>query len=145
MGAKLEIGLHQFQEPLRSTTSASRIAVHEGEGHRSGIDFVAVLAEYFIVEAHTYLGHFGQRNPNRQQIVVIGRGYVSALHLNHREHDAVFFHVVVGGSELPQHLGPGRFVVSDVVRVVNDSHAVGFVVSDPNFNVSANHDRMCFW
>ena len=78
-------------------------------------------------------------NPYGQQIVVIGRSDVVRLDIQHGQHHAFALHLLVGRAELAKHFGTCRFVITDVIRMVHDAHAVGLVITDPDRYVACNH------
>ena len=64
------------------------------------------------------------------------------MHVEHRQHHPVPFHLPVSRPELAQHFGPRHFVITDIIRMVYDSHAIGLVIAYPYLNVPRNHNRI---
>src|SRR5205085_11727042 len=73
--------------------------------------------------------------------IVSGRLAVAHLDLHQHQEEALVLDVAVGPPHLPQQFGPALLEVDQVVRMVQEAHAVGLGVADADGNL-AGHGRV---
>ena len=83
--------------------------------------------------------HLGRRS---QHISHPGRMAEVTLHRDDRDKDSqLFFTLLNRESQLDQHLAPGILEVADVVRVMDHSHQVGFIVPNRKTCLKNGHNK----
>src|SRR5580692_11967399 len=75
-------------------------------------------------------------------IVVARRRLVAATCVNHRDAAAiVFFHITIRKPELPQQFDATDFEPDKIIRMINNTHLVGFCVPHPHASLT-DHGMM---
>ena len=82
--------------------------------------------------------------PDRQQVVVVRGPLELAADVDDHQEMAAVLDLAIRDPALAEHLGPGHLEVDEVVRVVQEPHAVGLGVADADGDfVAVVHDRLC--
>src|SRR6516162_7650016 len=75
----------------------------------------------------------------RQEVIVAGGAAVAHLDTRQDEQKTLVFQIAVGDSLRAQQLGPALLEVHQVVRVVQETHAIRLGVADANGDLAAEH------
>src|SRR5579864_9137992 len=93
--------------------------------HRAGIG-----ACQFVAESNHRFAYRLQPGAYNDFLIVINRRTVPALDLDHRDEKSVFaLHVAIRKSHLPHQFHTAHFEPDEVVRVIHDTHLIGFRVT----------------
>src|SRR5688572_3609047 len=92
-------------------------------------DRLVARAHHVIVEPDAHWGQQGRPRPDLDLLVVPRRLPVLAMRLDHRQRDAVVFHIAIAPSRFAEPLGAADFEPHQVVCVVDDPHAVSVGVT----------------
>src|SRR5262249_40810595 len=89
-------------------------------------------SNHLIVELHSDRRHDGGGRHNLELIVVPRRLAIFAVGFDDRQRKAVRFHLTIAPPGEAQQVGASDFEPHEVVRVVDDSHLIGFSVPNTN-------------
>ena len=137
---ELQVFFQQLHKSFRSPTGTPRIAVDETQNRRTRIEQLARFVVNFVFERNTRFRQLPEGNSNRDQFVVMSRTQVLGVYLENRHHHAVLLlHIGIRRAETAEQLRTGRFVIADVIRMVYDTHLIGILIPDSEFEISCQH------
>ena len=86
-------------------------------------------AHDLVAEPHAHRRQQLARRPDLELVVVPRRLAVVAVRFDHRQREAVGFHLAIAPAGVAQQIGAADLEPDEVVRVVDDAHLVGFGVA----------------
>lgn len=98
-------------------------------------ELAADLVNNFIAKNDHSTFELLHRGPQQEQIIVTGRGFVSAMGVRHPEVDPfLLFHFAIGETHGTTPFRSSYFKPDQIVCVVRDAHLVSLSVTDTNFS-----------
>ena len=137
---ELQVFFQQLHKSFRSPAGTPRIAVDETQNRRTRIEQLARFVVNFVFERNTRFRQLPEGNSNRDQFVVMSRTQVLGVYFENRHHHAVLLlHIGIRRAETAEQLRTGCFVIADVIRMVYDTHLIGILIPDSEFEISCQH------
>ena len=130
-GAARHQCFHANKSFTRSGIRTGRPVAIDGRVHGvAGGQHRAVGApDRFVIKLHAHRRQLPRPRADLHLIVVARALPVFAVRFDHRQLDAVVFHLAVGPAGLAQPVGAANLEPDQIVRVVDHAHLVGFGVA----------------
>lgn len=84
---------------------------------------------------HSYFSQLGDLRRQREQVIKVGRGEITHIHLGDHEQQSAVFDLLVIVANAAQHLDAATLEVVKVVRVVYTTLPIGFLVGNAELNL----------
>ena len=135
------MSLDRLYKLLRATDRAAGLFVQKAKGNLSIHAKHSVLIIDGLPDVKLCHRDFINHRYCTDNITHLGREPVTALHCDNRDCHSVFLTFLNRIPALDHQVVPRTLEVTDVVRVMDDAHLVGFVVSDRERCLRINHNK----